>query len=119
MLRRTAPRAMLLTIQSCISAPILTQGGSRRAQRAPCYKGFVRSDEEGFIAKVHTTPANTGESPEFAAMIDGANAQRVLADKAYASKANRDMLRGRHRDGIMRKAVEAAPCGLRKSASTN
>jgi len=25
-----------------------------------------------------------------------------LADKAYASKANRDALRGRHRDGIMR-----------------
>lgn len=73
------------------------------------YKGFVRSDEEGFIAKVHTTPANTGESPEFAAMIDGANAQRVLADKAYASKANRDMLRGRHRDGIMRKAVRGRP----------
>jgi len=28
------------------------------------YKGFVRTDEEGFIDKVHLTPANTGESPE-------------------------------------------------------
>ena len=35
-------------------------------------------------SKVHTTPANKGESPEFATMIDGAKAQRVLADKATA-----------------------------------
>ena len=78
------------------------------------YKGFARTDEEGFVTKVHTTsankgPANKGESPEFATMIDGAKAQRVLADKAYASKANRDMLRSRHRDGIMRKAVRGRP----------
>ena len=73
------------------------------------YKGFARTDEEGFVTKVHTTPANKGESPEFMTMIEGANAQRVLADKAYASKANRDLLRGRHRDGIMRKAVRGRP----------
>ena len=73
------------------------------------YKGFARTDEEGFVTKIHTTPANKGESPEFATMIDGAKAQRVLADKAYASKANRDMLRSRHRDGIMRKAVRGRP----------
>ena len=73
------------------------------------YKGFARTDEEGFVTKVHTTAANKGESPEFATMIDGAKAQRVLADKAYASKANRDMLRSRHRDGIMRKAVRGRP----------
>ena len=78
------------------------------------YKGFARTDEEGFVTKVHTTsankgPANKGESPEFATMIDGAKAQRVLADKACASKANRDMLRSRHRDGIMRKAVRGRP----------
>ena len=30
-------------------------------------------------------------------MIRSATAQRVLADKAYASKANRHALRGRHR----------------------
>jgi IS5 family transposase len=73
------------------------------------YKGFARTDEEGFVTRVRITPANKGESPEFATMIEGANAQRVLADKAYASKANRDMLRGRHRDGIMRKAVRGRP----------
>ena len=69
------------------------------------YKAFARTDEEGFIDRVLTTPANCGESPEFGVMIKNARAQRVLADKAYASKANRDALRGQHRDGIMRKAV--------------
>ncbi|MET4100829.1 hypothetical protein ABIE58_000240 [Roseovarius sp. MBR-78] len=38
------------------------------------YKGFARIDEEGFVDKVHTTPANRAESPEFATMIDGASA---------------------------------------------
>lgn len=77
------------------------------------YKGFVRSDEEGYIDKVHATPANRSESPEFESMIEGAPAQRVLADKAYASRANRDALRGKHRDGIMRKAARNRP--LRQS----
>lgn len=73
------------------------------------YKAFARTDEEGFVDKVHTTPANRAESPEFGHMIEGSNAQRVLADKAYASKANRAALSGRHRDGIMRKAVRNRP----------
>ncbi|MBD0864248.1 MAG: hypothetical protein GDA36_00870 [Rhodobacteraceae bacterium] len=34
---------------------------------------------------------------------------RVLADKAYASKVNRDALRGCHRDGIMRKTARHQP----------
>ena len=73
------------------------------------YKAFARTDEEGFIDRVHTTPANRAESPEFAHMIKGSSAQRVLADKAYASRKNRDLLRGHHRDGIMRKAVRGRP----------
>ena len=77
------------------------------------YKGFARTDEEGFIDKIHVTPANVGESPEFGTMIEGSNAQRVLADKAYASKANRAALKGKHRDGILRKAARNRP--LRES----
>jgi len=73
------------------------------------YKGFARTDEEGFIDKVHTTPANVGESPQFEIMIDGANAQRILADKAYASKANRAALKGKYRDGILHKAARGRP----------
>ena len=48
-----------------------------------------------FVTKVHTTPANKGESPEFATMIDGAKAQRVLADVMLQK--------------IMRKAVRERP----------
>ena len=73
------------------------------------YKAFARTDEEGFVDKVHTIPANQAESPQFETMIDGANAQRGLADKAYASKANHARLRGKHRDGIMRKAARNRP----------
>jgi transposase, IS5 family len=73
------------------------------------YKGFARCDEEGFVDRVHVTPANVSESPQFGTMIQGANAQRVLADKAYASKANRAAIKGRHRDGIMRKAARGRP----------
>lgn len=73
------------------------------------YKAFARTDEEGFVDKVHTTPANRAESPEFGHMIEGAKAQRVLADKAYASKANRERLRNHHRDAIMRKAARNRP----------
>jgi IS5 family transposase len=77
------------------------------------YKGFARCDEEGFVDKIHTTPANVGESPQFGTMIEGSKAQRVLADKAYASKANRAALKGKHRDGILHKAVRGRP--LRQS----
>jgi IS5 family transposase len=73
------------------------------------YKAFARVDEDGFVDRVHTTPANRAESPEFGTMIEGARAQRVLADKAYASKANHAALHGRYRDGIMRKAARGRP----------
>ncbi len=73
------------------------------------FKGFARCDEEGFVDRVHTTHANRAESPEFETMARNAKAARVLADKAYAAKANRAFLKGKHRDGIMRKAVRGRP----------
>ena len=73
------------------------------------YKGFARTDGEGFIDHVHVTPANTAECTQFETMIEGTHAQRILADKAYASKANRASLKGRTRDGIMRKAARGRP----------
>ena len=76
-------------------------------------QAFAGTDEAGFVDRVHTTPAHRAESPGFGTMIEGARAQRVLADKAYAGAysgtANRSALRGRHRDGIMRKAVHNRP----------
>jgi transposase, IS5 family len=77
------------------------------------HKGFARYDEEGFLDKIHTTPARVGESAEFETMIEGSNAQRVFADKACASIANRDALKGKHRDSILHKAVRGRP--LRQS----
>ena len=76
-------------------------------------KGFACTDEEGYVDKVHVTPANAGESPQFGTMIEGSTAQRVLADKACFGKANRAALKGQHRDGIMRKAARNRP--LRQS----
>ena len=73
------------------------------------YKGFARCDEEGFVDKIHTTPAHVGESAQFETMIEGSNAQRVFTDKACASKANRDALKGKHRDSILHKAVRGRP----------
>ena len=73
------------------------------------YKGFARCDEDEFVDKIHTTPAHVGESPEFETMIEGSNAQRVFADKANASIANGDALKGKHRDSILHKAVRGRP----------
>ena len=70
------------------------------------HKGFARYDEEGFLDKIHITPARVGENAEFETMIEASNAQRVLVEKAYASK-------GKHRDGILHKAVCGRP--LRQS----
>ena len=55
--------------------------------------------------KMHTTPANIGEGPQFGTMIKGSKAQRTLVDKAYASRANRAALKGKHHDGILHKVV--------------
>ena len=69
----------------------------------------LQEAEAAIIDKVSSRPANAAESPEFGEMIGGAHAQRVFADKAYASKANRAALKGKHRDGIMRKAARNRP----------
>ena len=109
------------TIQGCISVPIQTRGGSGRGQRALRVTRALPAPTKRALSPGFTqhlpTPANKGENPAFATMIDGAKAQRVLADKAYASKANRDMLRSRHRDGIMGKAGGKAVRGRPLRAS--
>jgi IS5 family transposase len=77
------------------------------------HKGFARCDEQGFMDKIHTTPANLGVSPQVWNHDKRTKAQRVLADKAYASTANLAALKGKDRDGILHKAVRARP--LRQS----
>ena len=49
-------------------------------------------------------------------MIKGRNAQRVLVDKSYASKANHADLRGKHRGGILQKRCAVDHHTHRKSA---
>ncbi|MEJ6690704.1 MAG: transposase, partial [Paracoccaceae bacterium] len=83
------------------------------------YKSFARCDEEGFVDKIHTTPTNLDESPQFESMIERSNAQSVLADKAYASKAIRDALKGKHRDSILHKAVRGRLCVNHKNTLTS
>ena len=82
------------------------------------HKGFARCDEQGFVDKIHTTPANLGESPQFETMIKRTKAQRALADKAYASATNRDTLKGKYRGDILHKTVRSRPlCPLQKRFS--
>ena len=75
------------------------------------YKGFVLTDmDKGFISDVHVTPANRGESPELPRMIEKVEGGRLMADKAYASKKNRRILKEKSiKDGIMHKATRNHP----------
>ena len=70
------------------------------------YKGFMRCDGEGFVERVMVRPANESEAPHFGAMVEGCTSERVLADKAYSSTANRALLR---RAGIMHRAARNRP----------
>ena len=75
------------------------------------YKGFVIVDaEKGFIDQVHVTPANKSECRELPHLLDGVKAERLLADKGYASQDNRRTIRSKRlKDGIMHKAVRGSP----------
>ncbi len=72
------------------------------------HKGFARCDEEGLVDKIHTTPANVGQSPRFGTMIKGSKAQRILLDKAYASKANRGAVKGKQSRWYLAQGVARA-----------
>ncbi len=70
------------------------------------YKGFVRTDGEGFVERVLARPANEGEAPHFPAMVSDCTARRVLADKGLSSAANRACLTAA---GIMFRASRGHP----------
>ena len=75
------------------------------------YKQHTRTDEEGYIEKLHITPANTHECNHLSPLLEGiAEGTTVYADKGYDSKENRQHLE-EHRllDGIMRKAHRNRP----------
>ena len=62
------------------------------------FKGFARADEEGYIDRVHITPANKVESPEFDTMVEDAKAQRILAELPCRAIDGVDGSRFRHRN---------------------
>jgi len=57
------------------------------------YKSFATVDEEGFINKTHTTPANESETNKLEEMIT--ESKSFSGDKAYDSKKNRQILRSK------------------------
>ena len=71
----------------------------------------TRTDEEGYIEKLHITPANVHECNHLSPLLEGiAEGTTVYADKGYDSKENRQHLKEyRLQDGIMRKAHRKHP----------
>ena len=74
------------------------------------YKQHTRTDGEGYIEKLHITPANTHECNHLSPLLEGIEGTTVYADKGYDSAENRQHLKD-HRllDGIMRKAHRNRP----------
>lgn len=75
------------------------------------YKQHTRTDHEGYIEKLHISPANEHECNHFEPLLqDIAEGVTVYADKGYDSNANRTLLREKKlSDGIMRKAHRGHP----------
>lgn len=69
------------------------------------YKCYARVDEQGFVERVHVTPANEAECKQFESMVEGVEeGVMVVADKGYDSRENRQLLQARGlRDGIQRR----------------
>ena len=86
--------------------PITMRAGSIKATKARKAKRVLL----GLInrgARIKFIPAlpMLARAHRFGAMRKGSDAQRVLVDKAYASKANHAALRGKNRGGILQKTV--------------
>lgn len=75
------------------------------------YKQHTRTDAEGYIEKLHITPANAHECKHLLPLLeDLAQETTVYADKGYDSMENRQHLtEHRLRDGIMQKAHRGRP----------
>ncbi|WP_283119805.1 IS5 family transposase [Neisseria elongata] len=85
-----------------IDATIIQTAGSKQRQAI---------DEEGYIEKLHITPANTHECNHLSPLLEGiAEGTTVYADKGYDSEKNRQHLKEHQLlDGIMRKAHRNRP----------
>ena len=75
------------------------------------YRGYARSDAEGFIDKTHVRPANLPETKELDKMTDDLEeGTRVQADKGFFSSNNKAMLKSKKlKNGLMYKAFRNKP----------
>lgn len=75
------------------------------------YKGFARvSEGSGFISQVEVTPANQAECKELDHLTLDLTNQVIYADKAYASRENREILKSRKlKDRVLHKATRNHP----------
>ncbi|HHS1182696.1 TPA: IS5 family transposase, partial [Neisseria meningitidis] len=75
------------------------------------YKQHTRTDAEGYIEKLHITPANAHECKHLPPLLEGVpRGTTVYADKGYDSAENRQHLEEHQlQDGIMRKACRNRP----------
>ncbi len=75
------------------------------------YRGYVRTDaKNGYIESVHVQSANKAETHELERTVSTASSGRIYADKGFASKANRVLLKDLGlKDGLMEKAVRNKP----------
>lgn len=77
------------------------------------YKKHVATDIQGLVTAIVTTSANESDIVHLADVIEKAGIEknsRVLADKGYSSKGNRDYLKSQNlKDAIMHKAVKNKP----------
>jgi len=74
------------------------------------YKSFAITDtDDGYIQGVQVEPANVSEMTKLEDILPMVQARRLYGDKGYASEGNRELLKGKVKDGIMHKAARNRP----------
>lgn len=80
------------------------------------YKVFASVDDEHvFIQTIHTELAEAYEAHRLETILDDLNCKHLLADKAYDTAANRELLKTKKiRNRILQKAVRSKPLTKRQ-----
>ena len=80
------------------------------------YKVFASVDDNyGFIQTIHTESAEVYEAHRLETMLEDINCKQLLADKAYDTAANRELLKANKiNNRILKKAVRNKPLTKRQ-----
>lgn len=80
------------------------------------YKVFASVDDEyGFIQTIHTESAEAYEAHRLETILEDVNCKHLLADKAYDTAANRELLKAKKiNNRILQKAVRNKPLTKRQ-----